>query len=222
MPTFTASVPERYVLEGGRSADAAVLAGTRCVRDAPAANEPICSFLKSQAPLEAPAMTDRTDKTSKGRDVPMLCAKMARRRSERDIIFVLEFRKLKVPAGGPGGCSQTLPQPGLGCSNARHGHLCTAEITMKKRTGAHQREGYDLFRRILRREDALCRRRVATESVWPVFAACINAALPSPSTASTLALCVPASAFTVSVRPPSAACTNAVLPGRRGFPRRDT
>lgn len=30
-------------------------------------------------------MADRTDKTSNGRDAPTLCAKMARRRSERDI-----------------------------------------------------------------------------------------------------------------------------------------
>jgi len=85
MPTFTASVPVRYVLEGGISADAAVLAGTRCVRDAPAANEPICSFFVSRTPPEAAAMADRTDKTSNGRDAPKLCAKMARRRSERDI-----------------------------------------------------------------------------------------------------------------------------------------
>ena len=49
-------------------------------------------------------------------------------------------------------------------------------------------------------------------SVWPFMAANINAVSPHRSTASTLALCVPARAFTVAVRPFSAARINAVSP----------
>eukprot|EP00205_Picochlorum_sp_RCC944_P000520 CAMPEP_0182611384 /NCGR_PEP_ID=MMETSP1330-20130603/13720_2 /TAXON_ID=464278 /ORGANISM="Picochlorum sp., Strain RCC944" /LENGTH=59 /DNA_ID=CAMNT_0024830775 /DNA_START=9 /DNA_END=184 /DNA_ORIENTATION=- len=51
-------------------------------------------------------------------------------------------------------------------------------------------------------------------SVWPFWAARINAVEPFTSTASTLALCVPARAFTGSVRPYSAAIINAVQPLR--------
>ena len=47
-------------------------------------------------------MAERTDKTSKGRDAPKLCAKMARRRSERDIL------KLPTLQSGSG-----IPRPGV-------------------------------------------------------------------------------------------------------------
>jgi len=54
---------------------------------------------RSQAPT-APANADRTDKTSTGSDTPMLCAKMALRRRESDILFV--FLRAGMPCHGDG------------------------------------------------------------------------------------------------------------------------
>lgn len=53
-------------------------------------------------------MADRTDKTSNGRDAPTLCAKMARRRSERDILKLCKFGLLPTLQSGSG-----IPRPGV-------------------------------------------------------------------------------------------------------------
>ena len=85
------------------------------------------------------------------------------------------------------------PHPGEQFHHAAHLHQDFFLTSVNKRSGARQRHVNGAGGRHVNPF------RAFTVAVWRISAASINAVLPRLSTASTLALCVPASAFTMSV-----------------------